>query len=158
MKIIVTYGVGKASTELAAFHNALKDAGIEMFNIIKLSSVIPANATVIVDENKQLINQLKKNAKVGDKLYAVIAEKAGNKVAAGLGWSITDNGGIFVEHVGKNKQEVEMLIRKSLSDIGLNNVQMKIVEAATQSESEIACAVVCAVYAIGGWDNCKKIY
>lgn len=157
MRIIVTYGVGKASTELAAFHNALKDAGIEKFNIIKLSSVIPANATVVVDENKELINQLNKNTKIGDKLYAVIAEKAGNKVVAGLGWSITDNGGVFVEHVGKNKQEVETLIRKSLSSIGLNKVQMKIVEAATKSKSEIVCAVVCAVYAIEGWGR-KKVY
>ena len=40
--LLVTSGTGEAATEPAAFDGALLDAGIANYNLIRLSSVIPA--------------------------------------------------------------------------------------------------------------------
>ena len=46
MEINVVNGVGEGQTELSAFDAALKDSGVYNYNIMYLSSVIPAGAVV----------------------------------------------------------------------------------------------------------------
>jgi arginine decarboxylase len=55
MRIQLVSGAGSARTQLAAFDAALVDAGISNYNLITLSSVIPAGAEIIeTDERPQL--------------------------------------------------------------------------------------------------------
>jgi len=82
MKIKVAWGTGAGKTKIAAFDNALWDAGIANYNPIRLSSVIPENSDVVME--KIDMNKIEH----GHKLYVVIAEgyetEPGKKVVAGL--------------------------------------------------------------------------
>jgi len=82
MKIIITHGVGEGDTEISAFDSALLDAGINNYNLIKLSSVIPPESIVKV---KKINFNLGKPC---ERLYVVISERdektKGKKL--GLAW------------------------------------------------------------------------
>jgi arginine decarboxylase len=45
--LLITSGASEARTELAAFDAALLSAGVGNFNLIRLSSVIPAGSTIV---------------------------------------------------------------------------------------------------------------
>jgi arginine decarboxylase len=49
-KIFFTKGVGRDTTELGAFEQALRSAGIEKFNLVKVSSIIPPNCKIVSKE------------------------------------------------------------------------------------------------------------
>jgi arginine decarboxylase len=49
-KMFFTKGVGRASAKLASFEAALRDAGIEKFNLVSVSSIIPPNCEVIAKD------------------------------------------------------------------------------------------------------------
>ncbi|PKP55132.1 MAG: pyruvoyl-dependent arginine decarboxylase, partial [Candidatus Altiarchaeales archaeon HGW-Altiarchaeales-2] len=40
-KVFFTKGVGRAKEQLASFEAALRDAGIEKFNLVTVSSILP---------------------------------------------------------------------------------------------------------------------
>lgn len=46
MRILVSHGTGDGPTPLAAFDSALLAAGVENYNLIRLSSVIPPGAGI----------------------------------------------------------------------------------------------------------------
>lgn len=85
MKITVTSGIGKGETTLSAFDNALKDAGVYNYNLIKLSSVIPPNSKIVEEKIVP-----KDESEFGHRLYIVCAEERsdlfGHSIAAGVGW------------------------------------------------------------------------
>jgi arginine decarboxylase len=157
MKIFVTWGTGEGKTEMAAFDSALWDAGIANYNLIKLSSVIPKNADVIL---KKLDNNQKEH---GHKLYVVTAEshqdRIGRKAVAGLGWvkaNHTKGRGIFVERGGEDRKKVNNFIRKTIASITSHRpeehgrIETKFSERVCTKD--VACAVVVAVYKSEGWD------
>jgi len=160
MIIKLTYGSGKTwkkgATKLAAFHAALIDAGIPNYNLIRLSSVLPTKSKVVFEKVKRTE---KEN---GHRLYVVIADsyatKKGKHAVAGLGWVQREDGfGFFVEHTGKDEQEVRDYIRNDLIDMvrresdpnrfGAINYKTHSVRCT----GEPVCAVVAAVYESQGW-------
>jgi len=156
MEIVVTWGVGEGKTEIAAFDNALWDAGIANYNLIKLSSVIPKDSKVVV--RKMDANQKEH----GHKLYVVLAEayerRKGKKAVAGLGWVTSDHvegKGIFVEKGGSSKEEVRRYIEDTIKSMRSyrpeehGKISMKFAEKTC--EGGVACAVVVAVYRSEGW-------
>ncbi|MEM3180838.1 MAG: arginine decarboxylase, pyruvoyl-dependent [Candidatus Micrarchaeaceae archaeon] len=55
-KMFFTKGVGRDSTQLGSFEQALRDARIQMFNLVRVSSIIPPNCELIKhDEGLQLL-------------------------------------------------------------------------------------------------------
>jgi len=46
VRIVVSRGTGEGPTPLAAFDKALLAAGVENYNLIRLSSVIPPGAEI----------------------------------------------------------------------------------------------------------------
>ncbi len=48
--VFFTKGVGKHKEKLSSFEDALRDAGIEKFNLVRVSSILPPRATVISRE------------------------------------------------------------------------------------------------------------
>lgn len=93
--IRIVEGTGAGPTELAAFDSALAAAGVERYNLIQLSSVIPRDGEIVVR------NDFSPEGSVGDRLHVVKAAAITepNEVgAAGLAWARTDDGrGIFYE-------------------------------------------------------------
>ncbi len=155
MQIKITYGTGQGLTNLSSFDNALYDAGIANYNLIKLSSVIPKNSKVItkkLDWN---------NKEYGNKLYVVLSRctesTMGKEAWAGLGWISEDHTGkgLFVEHKGSSKKEVKELINKSLESIKKyrkeEHGKVNIKTRGIKCKDKPVCSIVCAVYKSEGW-------
>jgi len=155
MEIKITFGVGEASTELAAFDKALFNAGIGNYNLIKLSSIIPARSKI-------KIKKLNWNQKeFGYKLYVILSKniekEIGKEAWSGLGWIQDKTGkGIFVEHHGSSKKEVKDLINKSLKNIKkyrkekYGKIKYKIV--GIKCKGKPVCALVSAVFKSENWE------
>lgn len=152
----VTTGVGEGPNELAAFDAALFRAGIANFNLIYLSSVIPAGSRI-----KRSKVDLR-NAGWGDRLYIVIAQervKVRNQDAwAGVGWvqEHETGNGLFVEHHGSSQDQVEELIDASLTsmvkyrDRNFGPIDMQL--AGTRCVDDPVCALVAVVYGSESWN------
>ncbi len=158
MDIHVTHGAGAGANSLAAFDRALFDAGIANYNLIKLSSVIPANSKIIVEKSEKY-----NDSEYGNKLYVVMAEKIvdvpGVEAVAGVGWikhNNDRNSGLFVEFNGFSEDEVSNKIRVTLGSMNsyrpeeASEVQMVI--SKIKCVDEPVCALVTAVYKSEGWE------
>ncbi len=158
MKIEVVASTGEGPTELSAFDNALVNAGIENFNLLYLSSVIPPESIV---ENVEKASKIE--GKWGDKLYVVMAQartsKPGEEAWAGVGW-IQDsqtNKGLLVEHEGHDESKVKSDIEKSLKALALNRneefgpINMRV--SGIKCASKAVCAMVVAVFESEGWKS-----
>ncbi|OHA15316.1 MAG: hypothetical protein A3G52_00975 [Candidatus Taylorbacteria bacterium RIFCSPLOWO2_12_FULL_43_20] len=155
-KITLTKGEGEGSTLLSAFDAALFDAGIANYNLIHLSSIIPTGFQIVV--KKPNINQ----SEFGKKLYVVIAERRENEIGkeawAGIGWVLkNDNSGegLFVEHVGTTKEDVDNEIMSSLNDMKTrrqgNFGEIHSETIGVRCQSKPVCALVAAVYGSESW-------
>lgn len=156
-KIQITKGVGQGVTDIAAFDSALFNAGIANYNLIRLSSIIPPNHQIQI--GKAQIQE----AEFGHKLYLVYASEIqreiGKEAWAGIGWVLVEDGsgrGLFTEHEGGSREEVESLIKETLSSMityrsdSYGPIQSEIV--GTVCEGEPVCALVAAVYSSQGWN------
>lgn len=157
MEIHIASGTAEGPTELAAFDAALYAAGVANFNLIALSSVIPPKSKVVEYADK--IAEIK--GEWGDRLYVVKAEYRtsvpGVEAWAGIGWVIDEETGkgLFVEHEGANKEQVERHIENSLQalmttrEINFGKIHMKV--DGIVCEHDPVCAVVIAVYKSEAW-------
>jgi arginine decarboxylase len=115
MPIEVVWGTGSARTELGAFDAALSDANIHDYNLVELSSVVPEGATI------ERVGALDPGRwAVGDLLAVVVASRtasdAGERVAAGLGWELAVEGGVFVENDAPTAEACERRLDANLDD------------------------------------------
>jgi arginine decarboxylase len=162
LKVHVSQGKGTGPTELAAFDQALVDAGVANFNLIYLSSVLPPGSDVVARKNPQ-------NDPVeggwGDRLYVVMAQKRSSQrnqeAWAGIGW-IQDpetKQGLLVEHEGHSESEVRADIEHSLEALAKNRgmkfgePQMQVV--GTKCTDLPVCALVVAVFESTQWRGMK---
>lgn len=158
MKIYLTKATGEGPTTLAAFDNALHSAGIDNYNLLILSSVIPPNSTIVATgegENPPISGEW------GDRLYVVMAEhrtaEVGEEAWAGVGWvQEKETGkGLFVEHHGTNRDKVARDIHLSLEalmktrNVDFGEIDMEI--TGVLCEDEPVSAMVVAVYKAESW-------
>lgn len=155
MKIQLTSAVGSGPTSLAAFDAALRNAGIENYNLIPLSSVIPRGAVV------ERVRPESSPREYGHRLYVVMAREfatqPGDQAWAGLGWTqeSTSGCGLFVELHASSRTAVENDIEATLDsmkrsrslDYGKNERE---IIGATCVDRPV-CALVIAVYASEAW-------
>lgn len=117
MRIYVTTGTGEAQTELAAFDRALMGAGVADYNLLSLSSMIPAGSEVV------LTPMPPSGDTWGQRLYVVLAQhretRVGAEAWAGIGWVQNEDSGsgMFVEHEGGSSHSVEAQIEASLESM-----------------------------------------
>ena len=159
MKIQIAKGTGKGATELAAFDQALVDAGVANFNLIYLSSVLPPNSDVVLPvENGKAKSP---HGAWGDRLYIVIAQKRtiqrNQEVWAGIGW-IQDSktkAGLLVEHEGHSEAEVRADIKNSLEGLAKNRDAkfgpINMVVTGIKCQDKPVCALVVAVFKSESW-------
>jgi len=159
MIIPVITGIGSGPTTLAAFDDALNDAGISNYNLIALSSVLPPNSKVEVLQDKP-----KLSGEWGDRLYIVKADMRvdtpNEEAWAGIGW-VQDRKtgkGLFVEHQGASEKTVRRDITQSLEALmrrrrGLEfgSIHMKV--AGVTCTTKPVCALVIAVYESESWNT-----
>lgn len=158
MRINIVAGTGIGPTELAAFDNALVNAGVANFNLIYLSSVIPPGSKLeIVKTSKRPAGNW------GDRLYVVIAQERtsqrNQEVWAGIGWmqDPKTKKGLLAEHHGHNEAEVRADIQNSLTAFAENRnmkfgpIHMKVIGKKCVALS--VCAIVVAVFESDKWKS-----
>lgn len=154
MKITVVTGTGEATTQLAAFDMALWRGGIANYNLVVLSSVIPRFATVAIEPHKPCEDEW------GHRLYVVLAQRgevvSGSEAWAGLGWVQDDSGaGLFVEHNGPTRHQVESQIDQSLTSMtayrNRHFGKIEMVTVGIECRDQPVAAIVAAVYEVQPW-------
>lgn len=157
MKIKITSAIGRGPTALGAFDAALRNAGIENYNLIPLSSVIPTGAEL---ERGPFTTS---PAEYGHRLYVVISQetatRAGEEAWAGLGWTqeAGTGRGLFVELHGTSRRAVEISIESTLEAMKearpyeYDKNETEIVGAVC--EGDPVCALSIAVYESEAWST-----
>jgi len=92
-KMFFTKGVGVNKDKLASFEAALRSAGIEKFNLVYVSSILPPNCKIITKEEGLL------DLKPGQIIYCVMArsetEEPNRLTAASVGVAIPSDPNIY---------------------------------------------------------------
>jgi arginine decarboxylase len=123
----VTTGIGQSDVAIHAgsYHLALKDAGIEMANIMTYSSILPGMATEISKPSGIT------HGEVMETIMAVANGNRGERVSAGIiyGW-LTEKktgqhyGGLVCEHNGNYaEEELERLLHSSIDELYTNGFE-----------------------------------
>jgi len=116
--IRVAWGSAHGPTATASFDAALADANLANYNLVTVSSVVPADATV------QRVETAPDLGPTGNGLYCVLAREtrapdADGPACAGLGWARTPSGrGLFYEESGADADAVRAEVTAGL-DYGL---------------------------------------
>lgn len=148
------HAVGTASTELAAFDDALRRVGLHDVNLITLSSVIPPACTIVPRETTRVDGQ------IGDRLYCVLAAQsapAGEPCYAGLAWAQDDDGaGVFLEEHGSDREAVEWALKSGLVDMCTSRIGREwrsedMLVTGSGGTTTPQAAIVIAVYHREGW-------
>lgn len=112
--IRVVWGTGSAPTKMASYDAALAAAGVENYNLVAVSSVIPADADV------EAVGTAPDLGPVGERLTVVEARAttAGpGRASAALAWNQAVDGGpgLFYETAGEmDRDDVERRVREGL--------------------------------------------
>ncbi len=171
--IHVAGGVGVADTAMASYDAALADANLHNYNLIAVSSVVPADATVISVErvpdlgppgNAVTVVEARRTLGPSDEVDfreggRSGAEDAADKraprrrpdVVAGLGWATGPGPGLFYEVTGENAEDVRGRIHAGL-DSGATLRDWELtdrsvhVESASAAPDRYTTAVTIAAY------------
>ena len=147
--IRVVWGTASGPTEIAAYDAALADANVHDYNLVTVSSVVPANATV------ETVGTAPDLGPAGNRLTVVQArhvEAGPGRVTAGLGWATTDGGpGIFYEAGGAaDEDDVRDRLRQGLAagrdlrDWAFTDEQFRVVSTDAEAGTYTAAVVVAA--------------
>jgi arginine decarboxylase len=125
----VSAGIGESDIAIHAgsYHLALKDAGIEMANIMTYSSILPGIAREIPKPDAIT------HGEVMESIMAVANGGRGERISAGIAYTwLTDKnsgqryGGLVCEHSGNyNEEELERLLRLSINELYINGFEEK---------------------------------
>lgn len=165
MKVPVIAAAGTGTTLLSAFDHALQKAGVENYNLLILSSIIPPGTNI------EKVNKYQTPpSEFGHRLYVIRADIRSDQkdltIGAALGWyQLADGRGFFVEHEshGLSAQDVENELKakivNSLRDLCSNRgleFDLKKVQSAhtvVKVQDQPTCALVLAVYESEPWKS-----
>ncbi|KZN25397.1 pyruvoyl-dependent arginine decarboxylase subunit alpha [Haladaptatus sp. R4] len=147
--IRVVWGTASGPTKMSSYDAALAEANVHNYNLVSVSSVIPADTPV------EAVGTAPDLGPAGNRLTVVEARATRpgpGHVSAGLGWSESDGAGLFYEASGDtDATEIEERVRagleagRALRDWEFSNETTKVVTADAESGTYVT-AVVLAVY------------
>ena len=157
--IRVSGGAGTGPTRLAAFDSALHAAGVADYNIVRLSSVIPAHAVV-----REVPGDDQVKGAQGDVAYCVYAaayaSTPGEQAWAGMAWAMHQDGsgaGLFVEHSAASESVVRRDLDATIETMSRirGNMYRTVGQAVSSAVcvDHPVCAVVVATYGTVGWSR-----
>jgi arginine decarboxylase len=154
--IRVVWGSGTGPTETAAYDAALAGAGVHDYNLVTVSSVVPADPPV------EAVGTAPDLGPVGEALTVVQARasvppveagtRADGPATAAVGWARSAEGpGVFYEASGRDPEAVRETVTAGL-DRGCSLREWEpadrevVVRTADPAPDRHTCVVVCAVY------------
>jgi len=154
-RVILTAGSGVGSTPLRAFDAALLDAGIGDFNLVRVSSIVPAGAEVCYMERggKEYVAKMSKGTIVPVVYSMVTSGEGGKTVAAALAVGIPqdrDRNGVILEaSIVGSKQTAEdqacRMVEEALLARRNGPFEIMLVSADVVINDRIGCAVSAAL-------------
>lgn len=151
--IRVVWGTATAPTAMASYDAALAEANVHNYNLVSVSSVVPADARIeVVGEAPDLGPDGQRLTVVESRSTVPPEPTAPDRAVAGLGWSRAPDGpGIFYEASGTDPDEVRERVETGLAagrrlrgwDFGEDG--RRFVETAVDGD-DYTTAVVLAVY------------
>ncbi|WP_123538076.1 pyruvoyl-dependent arginine decarboxylase [Halosimplex salinum] len=150
--IRVAWGSATGPTAMSSFDAALAEAGVHNYNLVALSSVVPAEASV------ERVGTAPDLGPAGDALYAVVGRETllpgvDGDACAGLGWIRSESGrGLFYEASGTDPDAVERAVRAGLQrgtelrEWTFSADPEVVVESVPAHDADHATAVVVAAY------------
>jgi len=144
MKIAITSGKSEGPSRLNAFDNALLDAGIGDVNLIKVSSIIPADSEFVK------LPFLKQGSMINCVMASAHSKKKGDILTAVIAVAISDDFGCVVEHSGVNEdpEEVEnhaVFMVKEMMKVRNMEIKEMIIEKKThvvENQGSVVAAIV----------------
>jgi arginine decarboxylase len=139
-------GAAEGDTELNAFDNALLAARVGNLNLIRVSSVLPQDATVL-EEPLQITP-----GSLVPTVYSVqVSAEPGEVVAAAVGIGVGEGShGMIYESHGASRSEVEATVRKMI-DEGFARRGLCLKEVIVRSIEHKVERIGCAVAAVVLW-------
>jgi arginine decarboxylase len=139
-----TAGHAEGVTELNAFDNALLAAGIGNLNLIKLSSIVPANVTLLQERPA-----IEAGALVPTVYTVKYSDTPGDVVAAAVGVGLRKDGhGMIFENTGGSRAAVEdtvsRMVREGFAQRGLELDELLVFSSEHKVE-RIGCAIAAVV-------------
>ena len=140
-KLYLVAGKAEGGTLLNAFDNALLDAGIGDVNLIKVSSIIPPGAEVLME---------KPNLPKGALVPCVYAERAsdkpGERIAVALAVGIAEDGfGVVMESEGETSEEaVAKAVQMVKEAFNVRGLPLKRILQITSEHQVVNCGSVVA--------------
>jgi arginine decarboxylase len=139
-------GAAEGDTELNAFDNALLAAQVGNLNLIRVSSVLPQDATVL-----DAPPQITPGSLVPTVYSAHISARPGETVAAAVAIGVGDGThGMIYESRGRSRAEAESTVRRMICE-GFDNRDLKLKEVVIRSVEHKVEQTGCAVAAVILW-------
>jgi len=166
--IHVAGGVGVAETAMASYDAALADANLHNYNLVAVSSVVPAAATVRSVEtapdlgpagSRLTVVEARRTVGPSDGVNSrgeghADGEDATDRrradAVAGLGWATGPGPGLFYEVTGETERDVRDRIGAGLNagaelrDWDLTDREVRVETAAAEPDSHVTAVVVAA--------------
>ncbi len=137
-------GAAEGDTELNAFDNALLVAQVGNLNLIRVSSVLPQDATVLFEPP-----QITPGSLVPTVYSVQVSAQPGETIAAAVGIGVADGShGMIYESHGASRHEVETAVRQMIDEgfarrgLSLRDVIVRSIEHKVE---RIGCAVAAVV-------------
>ena len=152
MNVRVVWGTASGPTKLSSYDAALAEAGVENYNLVSVSSILPADAEV------EVVGTAPDLGPAGHRLTVVEARATAagpTSVAAALGWADGNGPGLLYEAAGEiDESDARERVRqglaagKELRDWNFENERIESVTAEAEPETYVT-AVVLAVFGEG---------
>lgn len=145
----IVSGRGESSFPLAAFDKALCNAGIGDFNLVKVSSILPANC--VYNEKITL-----KSGSILYAAYATITIKKGEKGQTAVAVAIPDNkdenGVIFENSLMNDTGDCELIVKNMCQEaMNQRNRIIKEIKKSSQNILGVEDKFVSAISAVVMW-------
>ncbi|MWV40737.1 pyruvoyl-dependent arginine decarboxylase [Natrialba sp. INN-245] len=116
--IRVVWGAASGPTEMSSYDAALADAGVENYNLVSVSSVIPADVDVEAVGTAPTLGPAGERLTVVESRAIACGDDASSRVSASLAWarSVGDGPGLFYEFAGEaDRETAENRVREGLA-------------------------------------------
>jgi arginine decarboxylase len=139
-------GAAEGETELNAFDNALLVAQVGNLNLIRISSVLPQDATFL-----SAAPQITPGSLVPTVYTVQVSSRPGDTVAAAVGIGVANGShGMIYESHGTSRTEVEANVRRMI-DEGFDRRGLHLKEVIVRSIEHKVERIGCAVAAVVLW-------
>jgi arginine decarboxylase len=141
---ILAAGTGEGSTPLNAFDNALLNAGIANWNLVRVSSIFPPEAEISYE-----VPSIKVGSLVPIVLAEIFSDKEGEIISAAVAIGVGEEFGVIMEHSDRGeKAKVEEEVKKKVEEaFKMRNMNLKEIHIISSEHKveKLGCAIAAAI-------------